>query len=430
MTPWRTFLTIWSGQLGSTLGSYMTHFALTIWLWEQTHQVFPLALLAFWTEVPRLIVAPFSGAIADRWNRKILILLSDTLIGISTAILLLLYLSGSLEIWHFYLAGIINGIFSQLQVFAYTASISTLLPDTLYQRASGMASILRYSSIIIAPALAGVLYPIIHFSGILAIDLGTFLFAIATIIPLRISHPKTAKKTETKSQKNSLIQDLKEGVNYIFSRPNLLFLILIAALFQLVHDLGKSLYSPMILARSQDNPKILGFVSAAAGLGGILGSIGVSLKPLPHQKTRIFFGTMMGAGLCKTIFGLGQSLWIWLPAQFASSLHFPVMGSVKQAILWTDVRPELQGRVFAIASFLAGVASPIAKPLAGWLADRFFEPAMMPNGSLSGLLGNIFGTTAGAGMAVLYTLSSLGLVAVGFSGLWHQPRRASDMKSG
>jgi DHA3 family macrolide efflux protein-like MFS transporter len=423
VTPWRTFLTIWSGQFGSTLGSYMTHFALTIWLWEQTHQVLPLALLAFWTELPRLVVAPFSGAIADRWHRKTIILLSDTITAISTGILLVLYLAGNLEVWHFYLAGIVSGIFSQLQTFAYTASISTLLPNSLYQRASGMASVLRYSSITIAPALAGMLYPLINFSGILALDLGTFLVAIATVIFLHLPHPQTATNGEINSVKTSLLQEIQVGITYIFTRPHLLSLLLMAALFQFVHDLGKSLYSPMILARSQDNTQALGFVSAAAGLGGILGSIAVSLKPLPQAKNHIFFGSMIGAGLCKTVFGLGQSLGVWLPTQFASSLNFPVMGSAKQAILWTDVKPELQGRVFAIASLLAGIASPIAKPLAGWLADRFLEPAMMSDSLLSGLLGNIFGTTPGAGMAVLYTLSSLGLVAVGLSGFWSQPQR-------
>lgn len=399
--------------MGSTMGSYMTHFALTIWLWEQTHQVLPIALLAFWTEVPRLIAAPFSGAIADRWPRKYLILLGDTVAGVSTVTILLLYLTESLQIWHFYAAGIVTGIFAQLQTLAYTASISTLLPETFYNRASGMASVLHYGSIIIAPAIAGILYPLIRFSGILAIDLGTFLFAFSTVAFIRIPPLQAKKKSEETKVKKTLNQDIREGMAYILMRPNLLFLLFISALFQFVHDIGKSVYSPLILARSQDNPQVLGLASAAAGLGGILGSIGVSIKPLPGRKTHALFGGMVGAGLCKTVFGLGQNLWVWFPAQFASSVNFPVMASAKQAILWTDVKPELQGRVFAVASLLTGIASPLAKPLAGWLADRFFEPAMRENGALSGSLGGLFGTNSGAGMAVLYTLSSLGLIAVG-----------------
>lgn len=397
--------------MASMVGSYMTRFALTIWLWNLTEQATPIALLAFFTEMPGIVASPLAGAIADRFSRKKLMLLGDTVAGLSTVIILLLYLGGNLELWHLYLTGGLNGAFSRLQKLAYTASITMLIPQQDYTRASGMSSVLHYGSVIIAPAIAGALYPIVGLFGILWIDLTTFIIAVATVLFVTIPNPaSTRAKPDTPG--SSIQKDIQVGFNYLLTRPSLLALILIATLFQFSHDIGKALYSPMILARSENNPQVLGIVSAAAGIGGILGSIIVSVWRIPGRKIDLFLLSMIGAGLSKLGFGMGQTLLIWFPAQFLSSIHFPIMGSARQAIVLTKVQADIQGRVIAISSALVGIASPLAKLIAGPLADDVFVPAMQEAGMLTG----IFGTGNGSGIAVLYTLSSLGLVCVGIAG--------------
>jgi len=397
--------------MASMVGSYMTRFALTIWLWNLTEQATPIALLAFFTEMPGIVASPLAGAIADRFSRKKLMLLGDTVAGLSTVIILLLYLGGNLELWHLYLTGGLNGAFSRLQKLVYTASITMLIPQQDYTRASGMSSVLHYASVIIAPAIAGALYPIVGLFGILWIDLTTFIIAVATVLFVTIPNPaSTRAKPDT--PRSSIQKDIQVGFNYLLTRPSLLALILIATLFQFSHDIGKALYSPMILARSENNPQVLGIVSAAAGIGGILGSIIVSVWRIPGRKIDLFLLSMIGAGLSKLGFGMGQTLLIWFPAQFLSSIHFPIMGSARQAIVLTKVQADIQGRVIAISSALVGIASPLAKLIAGPLADDVFVPAMQEAGMLTG----IFGTGNGSGIAVLYTLSSLGLVCVGIAG--------------
>jgi len=397
--------------MASMVGSYMTRFALTIWLWNLTEQATPIALLAFFTEMPGIVASPLAGAIADRFSRKKLMLLGDTVAGLSTVIILLLYLGGNLELWHLYLTGGLNGAFSRLQKLAYTASITMLITQQDYTRASGMSSVLHYGSVIIAPAIAGALYPIVGLFGILWIDLTTFIIAVATVLFVTIPNPaSTRAKPDT--PRSSIQKDIQVGFNYLLTRPSLLALILIATLFQFSHDIGKALYSPMILARSENNPQVLGIVSAAAGIGGILGSIIVSVWRIPGRKIDLFLLSMIGAGLSKLGFGMGQTLLIWFPAQFLSSIHFPIMGSARQAIVLTKVQADIQGRVIAISSALVGIASPLAKLIAGPLADDVFVPAMQEAGMLTG----IFGTGNGSGIAVLYTLSSLGLVCVGIAG--------------
>lgn len=414
---WHTFVIIWSGQMASTIGSYMTRFALTIWLWDLTEQATPIALLAFFTELPALVVSPLAGAIADRFSRKKLMILGDSVAGFSAIAILLLHLTGNLELWHLYLMGGLNGAFSRLQKLAYTASISLLVPADGYTRASGMGSVLHYGSVIIAPAAAGVLYPLVGLFGILGVDLITFLIAVITVLFVTIPNPSSASSSSTKkASRPSLLQEIKTGFNYIVTRPSLLTLVIIAGIFQFSHDIGKAIYSPMILARSGNDAQVLGMVSAAAGIGGILGSIMISLWKIKGRKINLFLFSIIGAGLSKTIFGIGQNLLIWLPMQFLSSVNFPIMGSARQGIILTKVEANLQGRVLAISSTLVGVASPLAKLIAGPLADRVFTPAMEENGFLTTIFGGVFGVGEGSGIALLYTLSAVGLIIVGIVG--------------
>jgi len=413
---WRTFIIIWSGQMASTIGSYMTRFALTIWLWNLTAEATPIALLAVFTEIPALLVSPLAGAIADRFSRKHLMILGDTVAGFASIAILLLHLTGNLELWHLYLMGGLNGAFSRLQKLAYTASISLLVPADGYTRASGMGSVLHYGSVIIAPAAAGVLYPLVGLFGILGVDLITFSIAVITVLFVTIPNPSSASSSVKKASRPSLLQEIKTGFNYIVTRPSLLILVIIAAAFQFSHDIGKAIYSPMILARSGNDAQVLGMVSAAAGIGGIIGSIMISLWKIKGRKINLFLFSIIGAGLSKTIFGIGQNLLIWLPMQFLSSVNFPIMGSARQGIILTKVEANLQGRVLAISSTLVGVASPLAKLIAGPLADRVFTPAMEENGFLTTVFGGIFGVGEGSGIALLYTLSAVGLIVVGIVG--------------
>ncbi|WP_306557415.1 hypothetical protein [Nostoc sp. 'Peltigera malacea cyanobiont' DB3992] len=182
------------------------------------------------------------------------------------------------------------------------------------------------------------------------------------------------------------------------------------------HDVGDAIYTPMILARSGNNTLLLGSLASAAGIGGVMGALIMSAWGGSKHRIKGVLWGMVGAGLSKTIFGLGNTAFVWIGAQFCSSLNFPLNGSSENAIWLAKVTPEVQGRVFAVRSLLFQIFSAIAYLIAGPLADRVFEPAMKPNGQLAWLFGNIFGINKGAGMALLYVLCSLCMLLVGVFG--------------
>ena len=419
----RTFILIWSGQLVSTVGSYMTEFALIIWAWELTGSATALALVGFFSQLPRIPITLIAGIVVDRFNRKQLMMLGDGIAALSTVGIGGLYLTDNLQIWHLYLAATLNGGFGQVQNLAYQTSVSLLVPRAQLTRANSLASSVHYGSAILGPALAGLLYPLIGLLGILLIDLLTFGGAIATLLISSIPQPSP----QTIIKQESLLSNLTFGFRTVWQQPSLRSLLLITTLFWFFHDLGGAVYDPMILARTNGSARVLASAGAAAGIGGVTGAIILSAWGGPKKRVTGMLAGFIGAGLSKTVFGLGRSPLIWLPAQFCSSLNFPLLGSSETAIWMEKIAPEEQGRVFAANSLVVQIMSAIAVLIAGPLADRGFESAMMAGGSLSRLFSSSFGMASGAGMAVLYVFCALSMMSVGISGCFIPQLKAIEV---
>lgn len=408
----RSFMIVWLGQLVSTIGSSMTSFAIEIWAWEITGKATTLALVGFFSVLPSIIITPISGVIVDRFNRKLLMMVGDTVAVLTTIIIVLLHLTNHLQIWHFYLTGAIVGTFNQFQSLAYSSSVSLMIPKKHYTRASSLEFLSSYGSNIIAPALAGYLYTVIGFLGIWIIDILTFAIAISSLWLVSIPQPATTENEKVPH----IWRDLGFGWRYITTQKSLLALLVVNLLFWLPHDLGNALYSPMILSRSNNNSLVLGSLASAAGFGGVMGAVILSTWGGFRRKIKgVLFG-MIGAGISKIVFGLGRTPWVWIPAQFCSSLNFPLNGSSDSAIWLTKVPPNVQGRVFAARSLLLQIASAIGYLIAGPLADNVFTPALQSDGILVGIFGELFGTGTGAGISVLYVICAVWMLLVGLFG--------------
>lgn len=413
----RSFTLLWCGQMVSTIGSFMTVFALTIWLWERSASATTLALVVFFSQLPRILITPVAGIIVDRFPRKYLMLLGDGAALVTTLSIGLLYLTEHLQIWHLYGAVAFYGCFGQLQTLAYATSIALLVPQQHYTRAEAMVGAVNYSAVIFAPILAGTLYPVIGLEGIIAIDLTTFGMAMGTLLAASIpalAHPTLSSEPSTSTE--PLWAQLTFGLRYILAKPGLLAMMLGFSLFALPNDISKALYSPMLLARSGGDAQVLGSVSTAAGIGGVLGAIAISIWGGTQRRIH---GMLLGfviAGVFKMLLACGHSLTLWMVAHFCATLSVPLFYSCSNAIWYAKVPPHLQGRVLAADQMVGLIIGAIAPLIAGPLADYVFEPAMRPGGVLAPRFGPLFGAQPGAGMALLYAMMSLWIILVGIGG--------------
>src|SRR5690349_10303536 len=242
------FTIVWLGQIISVLATQMTLFALTIWVFEETGSATALGLMQVFFITPFLLISPLAGVMVDRHNRKLMMMVSDLGAGIATVIVMILQFLGTLEIWHLYAAAIIQGLATAFQWPAYSAAISTMVPKEQYGRANGMMSLIEAGPGVVAPLLAGALLPIIGLTGILLLDVGTFLFAIAALLAVHV--PQPARTQEGEQSRGSFWREAWMGFRYIFERPGLLGLQMIFLAGNLFTGIIFTLIAPMILAQT------------------------------------------------------------------------------------------------------------------------------------------------------------------------------------
>jgi len=389
------------GQVVSLLGSSMTSFALTIWAWRVTGTATALALVGFCAFMPLVLLSPIAGALVDRWNRKLVMILSDLAAGVGTIALFILLRLGLLEIWHIYLIAAFSGAFQAFQFPAFSASITMMVPKQHLTRANAMFGMARSIPTVFAPMAAGALIAFIRIDGIMLIDIATFLFAIGALLVVRVPQPQGADGDE----RRTLFADSLFGFKYIFARPSLLGILLYFLVGNMLISLATGVLAPMLLARSGSSEIVLGTVQMAFGIGGVAGGLFLTAWGGPKRKILGLLGSVLIATvLGQTFLGVGRGLVVWVIGALTLSFPIPTASGSSHSIWQTKVPPHLQGRVFSARIMIGQIGGAIALPMSGILADRVFEPLMQSGSPLANALTPLVGTGPGSGMGLMFVL--------------------------
>ncbi|MCJ7701640.1 MAG: MFS transporter [Anaerolineales bacterium] len=411
---------VWLGQIISVLASSMTGFGMTLWIYKQTESATAMGLMQVAFITPFLLLSPIAGVMVDRYNRKLMMMISDLGAVLSTAAVLILYTTGLLEFWHLYIASIINGLGNTFQWPAYSAAISTMVPKEQYGRANGMMSLVEAGPGVLAPMLAGAVLAVNlqglfdSFALIMLIDLITFFVALGSLLIVYVPQPE--KTVEGQQAQGNIWKESWYGFQYIFKRPSLLGLQMIFFFGNLFSGIGYTIFAPMILARSGQNSLVFGSVQTAGAAGGIIGAI---LMSAWGGFTRRVHGVLAGwvlFGLFYAAFGATTDVSLWIPIIILASLTGPLINTSNQAIWQSKVAPDLQGRVFSARRLIAWFTQPIAPIIAGTLADFVMEPAMKSDTAVASVFGPLFGTGPGSGMGLLMFFAGLIAAFIGLSG--------------
>lgn len=413
----KVFSVIWFGQLVSTLGSGLTGFALGVWIYQETGSttLFALNMLAY--ALPNLLVSPFAGVIADRFDRRWVMMLSDSGAMMGTLIVLTLLIGGKLEIWQIYIATAVYSAANAFQWPAYSAATTMLVPKSQLGRAGGMVQIGEAISQLVSPAVAGVLFVTIGLKGIIYIDFATFLAAIGSLILVRIPRPKGT--VEETAGKQPMLKEAIFGWKYIVARPGLLGLLLIFASTNFLSGLWNPLLGPMVL--DMTDPQMLGFLASLIGVGMLLGTLVMSTWGGPKKRIHGVLGFLMIGGVFTMLLGLRPSIPLMAAAGFGMMFVHPIVNGSSQALWQSKVAPAVQGRVFAVRRMIAWSTLPLAYITAGPLVDKVFKPLMIEGGALSTSLGAVIGVGPSRGTGLLIVLIGLATVLVTASG-YLQPR--------
>src|SRR5215211_558241 len=348
----RGLFMIWLGQVVSGIASSITAVALPIWIFSITESGAAVGFLEFFFFGSYLLTVPVAGILIDRNDRKKMMLVYDFLSLTGLAILLILQTAGLLEVWHLYVAAVLQGIGTAFQSPSYAAAITMMVSKKQYIRANGLISLLYDIPGIFGPLLAGVMYMVIGLSGIIAINLLAFVISIGVLLFVEV--PEPPRTVEGELSHSRFLSEAMYGIKYIFQRPSLLGLQLIFFTGNVFSGIALSaavLY-PMILLRTGNNTQILGTVQSAGALASVIGGIFLTTWGGIRRPARaIILAWIVSSLLGMTLLGVGQVLFIWIIAVVVDSIFDPIVNVSMDACRQAKVPLDLQGRVFAARDF-------------------------------------------------------------------------------
>jgi DHA3 family macrolide efflux protein-like MFS transporter len=416
-----------AGQAISILASGMTGFSLAIWVFQQTSSATSLGIMTSAFTLPYLLIIPLAGVMVDRYNRKLMMMVSDLAAGLGSLAILVLLATNNLQVWHFYVINVLIGLGNAFQWPAYSAAITTMVPKEQYGRANGLMSFVQAGPGVVAPLLAGALLPVVGLKGILLIDIATFVLAIGMLMMVHV--PQPAQTVEGLEGKGSLLKEAAFGFKYIFKRPSLLGFVLMLFFANLFLGFPNSVHVPLILSRTGNSSLILGAVETAGAVAWTLGSVIMGAWGGPKRRIHgVLLGWIVYCLAGNIAFGLGRGPGVWIPSILVAGVGSSIGIAASQAMLQTKVAPDVQGRVFSARRLLTWFPDTFTPILGGLLADYAMEPAMQNGSWVSKLFGWMTGTGPGSGMAVMMVVFGVLTILALLSGyVFPQIRNMEDI---
>ena len=398
----KSFLLLWSSQAVSSLGTAATEYALAVWVYGQEGTASSITLLTLCSFAPTILFRFIAGAVADRWDKKSIMLFADLFAACGTLSVFLLYAFSALRVWHLYVINVLLSFMNAFQEPAAFVTISLLTPKEHYTKAGGLQGISGAAVSILAPALGAALLAFGGLKVVLICDLGSFFFAFIVLL-FFIRIPKT-EKTE-QERKAPFRKTCMEGFRFLRGHPVMLRLILFMTCVNFLAKLGNDgMLTPFVLGRTGDHQQTLGVVQSFTALGVLAGSLVVTWRKPAKNKLKLIFISTAFVFSGNILQSLSASPWVWCVAAFGSYAMAAVMNTSLTVFMREKVPLEMQGRMFSAESTLKNCSIPLGLLLGGLLADRVFEPFMAADSPLQRALTPFFGAGKGAGIAVIFFL--------------------------
>ena len=392
------FYILWSTQSISQLGSSITAFALTLWLYEKTGSSLSTAALTICSYAPYVLMSIFAGALTDRFNKKRTMLVCDVLAFVSTLIVLLLFSTNRLAVWHLYAINAFSGLMNTVQQPASEVAMTLITPEKYYQKTSGLRSLSRSLISILNPLIATALYSFIGLHGVIAVDIGSFVVAFAALL-FFIHIPESRSE-----RKEGVIVLAKEGIGFLKSNPMIMTLILFMSGVNLVASAFDATLPGYVLPNPKGGQAVLGIITSCSGVAMIFGSLIVSVLPKPKDRVKVVYLTMLfSLGSENFLLAFSREPVLWCLGQIIGWILVPVMSANLDVILRSSIPVGLQGRVYACRNTLQFFTIPIGLFLGGFMVDNVCEPFMAAFNDVS-ILKTLFGTGKGSGAALMMFL--------------------------
>ncbi|SFS02582.1 MFS transporter [Anaeromicropila populeti] len=401
------FLIIWLGELISCIGTGLTAFGLQNYVFHNMQTATSVSLVVLCSFLPTVLLSPVGGVLADRFDRRLMMILGDLLSASGLIFILILILDGEIHLWQICIGVTISAVFAALMEPAYRATVTDLLTEDQYSKASGLVQLASSAKYLVSPVIAGFIMHAFNIKVILCIDILTCATTVLATLFVK-NNLETVKKNV---QKQSFIKELKEGWSAVRESQGVFILIILISVVTFYTGFIQTLFTPMILSFS--NSKTLGIVESVGAIGMLISSLLIGMFTITKKYSRELVLGIGAMGVFVILLGLKPDIYFIIGAAFLLFASLPFINSATEVLIRKSIANEKQGRVWGMVGIISQLGYICAYAIAGILADHVFNPLLMEGGALVSSFGKVFGTGEGRGIGLLISVSGVLLIVMG-----------------
>ena len=408
ISNFKRFIILWTGQLISAIGGGLTSFGLGVYIFQKTGSAAGMALVTLLGFLPTLLLSVTAGVLADRYDRRLLMMLGDGCSGIGILYILICMMRGEASLTQICIGVFISSVFSSLLDPAYKATVSDLLTADEYSKASGLVSLAGSARYLVSPVIAGIMLSVSDVKLLLVIDICTFILTVISTFVVRRGI-KTEKCPEKLSFKNSM----KIGWDAIRQRRGVFLLVIVSSLLTLFIGVFQILAEPLILSIA--DARTLGIAETICASGMLVSSLYLGIRGIKAGYVRILSLSLALAGVCILGFGIFESVVFITISGFGFFMMLPFANNCLDFLVRTNTPTELQGRVWGIVGFMSQIGYVIAYGSSGVIADWIAECG---------------GISVGRGAGMVISFAGVALMIVSVSILFMREIKLLEEKMG
>ncbi|MEY9974137.1 DHA3 family macrolide efflux protein-like MFS transporter [Lysinibacillus sp. RC46] len=363
-----------------------------------------VTLLAF---MPSLLLSPVAGVLADRYDRRLLMVLGDSLSAIGLVYILICMLSGEALLWQICVGVTISSVFSSLLDPAYKATVTDLLTEEQYTKASGLVQVAGSAKYLISPIIAGFLLVVSDIKLLLVIDICTFFVTVSSALAVR--RGLVSKKYE---QTQSFFHEFKDGWRAVSENRGVLVLVMMTSVLIFYLGIIETLSIPMLLTFTSSS--VIGTVETFVAMGMLVSSVIIGFLPIKKGYVKILSFSLFFEGVFMAAFGLRENIILICISGFFFFAMMPFANSTLDFLVRTNIDNAVQGRAWSLIGVISQLGFVVAYALSGILADYVFTPLLVDGGLLADSVGKITGTGQGRGMGLLIIIAGILLCVTSF----------------
>ena len=356
------FMLLWSGEFISAIGSGLTSFGLSVYVFRQTGSAASMGLVTLLAFLPTLLFSVPAGVLADKYDRRLLMMIGDGFSALGIVYILICMLQGEAKLYQICVGVFVSAVFSSLLEPSYRATVTDLLTKEEYSKASGLVSIAGSARYLISPVLAGILLSVSDIKLLFVIDISTF---ILTVISTAVVRKGIATK-ETENQ-SGFFQSLTEGWRAIADRRGVLLLILVSSVMTCFMGAIQILSEPLILDFADSTT--LGIAQTVCASGMLVSGLFLGMRGIKKGYVKVLAISLFLTGITMIGFGIRENIYIICLFGFLFFATLPFANNCLDYLVRTNIPDELQGRAWGVIGFLSQIGYVVAYGLAGVAAD-------------------------------------------------------------